>query len=186
MKLLGKAMDKEFWAEVREKDCFKKYRDELFDLWAKHDLPQGVYADITWMGFVGEQVPREVQKAFDTVKGAIDRTLEFLEQTLPQRPVCGYEVDELCSGYLREQGYGQYILHRTGHSISPGDRDHGMGVNIDNFETHDTRHIIDKVAFSVEPGIYTPDFGVREEINVYIKDRKPYVFTPRQKEIVLL
>lgn len=158
----------------------------LIDLWAKHDLPQGVYADITWMGFVGEQVPRDVQKAFDTVKGAIDRTLEFLEQTLPQRPVCGYEVDEVCSGYLKEQGYGQYILHRTGHSISPGDRDHGMGVNIDNFETHDTRHIIDKVAFSVEPGIYTPDFGVREEINVYIKDRRPYVYTPRQKEIVLL
>ena len=110
----------------------------------------------------------------------------FLEQTLPERPVCGYEVDRLCSDYLKEQGYGQYILHRTGHSISPGDRDHGVGVNIDDFETHDTRHIIDKVAFSIEPGIYTPDFGVREEINVYIKDNKPYVYTRRQSEIVLL
>lgn len=158
----------------------------LIDLWAKIDRPNAVFADVTWMGYVGETVPAEIQKAFDTVKTAIDKALAFLESELPRRKVCGYEVDDVCKNYLIEQGYEQYILHRTGHSMSVGDSDHGIGVNMDNFETHDTRSIMNGIAFSLEPGIYTPQFGLREEIDVYIQDNKPMVYTPRQKEIVLL
>ena len=158
----------------------------LIDLWAKIDHPDAVFADVTWMGYVGNEVPSHIQRAFDTVKVAIDKALDFLERELPVRKVCGYEVDDVCKNYIVEQGYGDYILHRTGHNMCVGDSDHGIGVNIDNFETHDVRSIMDGVAFSIEPGIYTEEFGVREEINVYIKDRKPMVYTPRQKEIITM
>lgn len=158
----------------------------LIDLWAKYDTPLGIFADITWMGYVGKNVPEKMQQVFEIVKKAIDLALEFLEKELPRRKVYGYEVDDICNGYISSQGYGQYIVHRTGHSISLGDDDHGVGVNIDNFETHDTRSIINNIAFSLEPGIYMPEFGIREEIDVYISEDKPHVFTPRQKEIVLL
>lgn len=158
----------------------------LIDLWAKYALPNSVFADITWMGFVGDTIPSKIQNVFDTVKTAIDHALSFLTSELPVRDVCGYEVDDVCNQYLRKQGYGNYIVHRTGHSISPGDSDHGIGVNIDNFETHDTRHIINNIAFSLEPALYLPEFGLREEINVYIQNRQPYVYTPRQNKILLL
>ena len=158
----------------------------LIDLWAKINHPSAVFADVTWMGYVGKNVPEKIQKAFDTVKTAIDKALDFLEAQLPLRKVCGYEVDDICKKHLVSEGYEDYILHRTGHSMSVGDSDHGIGVNIDNFETHDVRSIMDGLAFSIEPGIYTEEFGIREEINVYIKDRKPLVFTPRQERIILL
>lgn len=158
----------------------------LIDMWAKKDDPAAVFADITWMGYVGEKIPEKYEKPFEVIKTAIDKALEFLERELPLRKVAGYEVDDVCNRYLRDCGYGDYIVHRTGHSISVGDADHGIGVNIDNFETHDTRSVIDGVAFSLEPGIYTPEFGIREEINVYIQNRKPVVYTPRQKDFLIL
>lgn len=158
----------------------------LIDLWAKFDNKESVFADITWMGYVGTKVPDSIQKAFDIIKTAIDKAIIFLEENLPKRIVYGYEVDDVCNSYISSQGYGKYILHRTGHNISLGDEDHGVGVNIDNFETHDTRQIIDNIAFSIEPGIYTEEFGVREEINVYIKDKKPLISTRRQDSIILL
>lgn len=158
----------------------------LIDLWAKYNNDYSVFADITWMGFVGEKVPDHIQKAFNVLKTAIDKAIAFLEENLPKRTVLGYEVDDVCNAYITEQGYGPYILHRTGHSISIGNEDHGVGVNIDNFETHDTRQIIDNIAFSIEPGIYTEEFGIREEINIYIKDKKPLIFTKRQESILLL
>ncbi len=158
----------------------------LIDMWAKIDDPSAVFADITWMGYVGESVPEKYKKPFDVIKNAIEKALNFLADELPVRKVAGYEVDDVCNRYLHECGYGDYIVHRTGHSISVGDSDHGIGVNIDNFETHDTRSVIDGIAFSLEPGIYTPEFGIREEINVYIKDRQPVVYTPIQKDFILL
>ena len=138
------------------------------------------------MGYVGTNVPEEYTRAFNVVKTAIDLALDFLEKELPRRTVRGYEVDDICNHYITSMGYGKCILHRTGHSMSLGDSDHGVGVNIDNFETHDTREIIDHVAFSLEPAIYTEDFGIREEIDVYISNKKPFVYTPRQKEILKL
>lgn len=158
----------------------------LIDLWAKKDLPEAVFADVTWMGFVGTSVPPEFKQAFDVVRKAIDASLSFLIAELPKRKVCGYEVDDVASGVLAACGYGDFIKHRTGHSMSVGDSDHGIGVNIDNFESHDTRTIIDGVMFSLEPGIYTPSFGLREEIDVHIEGVVPHVYTPRQEQIVLL
>ena len=158
----------------------------LIDLWARMDHPKAVFADVTWMGYVGERVPEDLQRAFDTVHHAISAALRFLEEELPRRTVCGYEVDDVCNGILTENGYGDYILHRTGHSMSVGESDHGVGVNIDNFETHDTRTLMDGLAFSLEPAVYLPTFGLREEINVYIKDQRPCVYTPRQDKILLL
>lgn len=158
----------------------------LIDLWAKCNDKEAVFADITWMGYVGSTIPLDIKQAFDAVKGAIDKALKYLEDNLPHKVVYGYEVDDICYNYLKELGYKDCIMHRSGHSISKGDSDHGVGVNIDNFETHDTRPIINNVMFSLEPSIYNQKFGLREEINVYILDNKPVVFTPRQKEIVKL
>lgn len=158
----------------------------LIDLWAKINDENAVFGDITWMGYVGSKVPEEMELAFNTVKEAIDTALQFLEEELPKRKVMGYEVDDICRRVLTDAGYGEYFIHRTGHSISVGDEDHGIGVNMDNYETHDTRSILDHVAFSIEPGIYMPQFGLREEINVYIENRRPIVYTPRQEKILLL
>lgn len=158
----------------------------LIDMWAKYDHPSAVFADITWMGFVGDSVPDKYRKPFETIKTAIDKALDFLGRELVLRKVSGYEVDDICNSYLKESGYGAYIVHRTGHSISVGDSDHGIGVNIDNFETHDTRSIINGVAFSLEPGIYTPEFRIREEINVYIENNKPCFYTKRQSDFIIL
>lgn len=184
---IGKNANSPHYEPTEENHSLIKKGDlVLIDLWAKYDRPDAVFADITWMGYVGSAVPAAVQKVFDTVKTAIDRALAFLERELPRRDVCGYEVDDVCNRYMTEQGYGEYIVHRTGHSISLGESDHGVGVNIDNFETHDTRRIIEHVAFSLEPALYLPEFGLREEINVYIDGKKPHVYTPRQEKIILL
>ncbi len=158
----------------------------LIDLWAKFDLPEAVFADVTWMGYVGNKVPEDIERAFRVVHEAISAALTFLEENLPKRTVCGYEVDDICNGILTQNGYGEYILHRTGHSISLGESDHGVGANIDNFETHDTRAVMEGTAFSLEPAVYLPTFGLREEINVYIENGKPMVYTPRQDKIILL
>lgn len=159
----------------------------LIDLWArKKDNDDAVFADITWMGYVGEEPPKEMVAVFDIVKGAIDKALEFLEENLPLRSVAGYEVDDICRNFISQAGYGEFFIHRTGHSLSVGESDHGVGANIDNFETHDTRALFDGIAFSIEPGIYLPAFGLREEINVYIEGNKPVVSTPRQDAIITM
>lgn len=164
----------------------KKGNMVLIDLWAKYDDPLAVFADITWIGYVGKTVPAIYKKAFEAIKESIELALNFLECELQKRKVYGYEIDDICSNHLKMCGYGEYIKHRTGHSLSIGDSDHGMGVNIDNFETHDTREIINHIAFSLEPGIYTTNFGIRKEINVYINNNKPEIYTKQQDKILLL
>ncbi len=158
----------------------------LIDMWAKMDDPDGVYADITWMGYVGKEVPSAVEERFQILKTAIDKDMEFLEKNLPLRPVYGYEVDDVGRAYIQEKGYGDYFTHRTGHSIAVDVSPHGPGVNIDNYESHDTREIVDGVTFSLEPGIYAPDFGMRSETDVYIKNRKPYAVGGRQEHVVAI
>jgi methionine aminopeptidase len=156
----------------------------LIDMWAKMDDPDAVYADITWMGYVGTEVPAVYAKRFAILKEAIDRCIDFLNKELPKRKVRGYEVDDVARGYIQSQGYGKYFLHRTGHSIAVDVGPHGPGVNIDDYESHDEREIIDGVTFSLEPGIYAPDFGMRSETNVYIKKKKPVVVAGRQDAII--
>ncbi|MGH7494997.1 MAG: M24 family metallopeptidase [bacterium] len=155
----------------------------LIDLWAKKNTPGAVYADITWMGFAGRQIPARVQEVFNVVKTGRDCAVELLQKrSSAGEPVHGYEVDQVVRGFITDAGYGEYFVHRTGHSL--GTLTHDNGVNIDGYETRDTRTITPGVAFSIEPGIYLPeDFGIRSEINVYMGMTGPEIHTTPQQEI---
>ena len=156
----------------------------LIDMWAKMDTPKGVYSDITWMGYVGEEVPEVYESRFQILKKDVDLCVEFLRKNIGKRPVSGYEVDDVSRKYINEQGYGEYYTHRVGHSIAIDVGPHGCGVNMDNYETHDFREIIPNVCFSLEPGIYAPDFGMRSETNVLIDEDKVVVVAGRQDHII--
>jgi Xaa-Pro aminopeptidase len=155
----------------------------LIDLWAKLNKPGAVYYDITWTGYTGEEIPGEVQRVFSIVTGARDAAVAKVQSTVGAGlPLCGFEVDDACRGYIREQGMGEYFIHRTGHSI--GENVHGSGANMDNLETHDERRVIPWTCFSVEPGVYLPGFGIRSEVNVFVGDREARVTGERQTEMV--
>jgi Xaa-Pro aminopeptidase len=137
----------------------------LIDLWAKMDKPKATYADYTWVGFVGEEVPERYTKIFDIVAAARDAGIACAREA-EHREVRGYEVDDATRKVIDDAGYGEYFVHRTGHSI--GQETHGNGTHMDNLETHDDRRILRRTCFSIEPGIYMDPFGVRSEVNVYI------------------
>jgi len=157
----------------------------LLDLWCKMQTPRATYADITWMGYAGTPAPDKVLKVFQTLLTARDSAVAFLlQQFSAGQIVPGFRVDEVVRQHINSAGYGQYFFHRTGHSI--GTTVHGNGVNMDSYETRDSRHIIPGLAFSIEPGIYLPDFGMRTEIDVYFGANGPEVHTPPQTELVKL
>lgn len=156
----------------------------LIDMWAKMNKDGAVYSDITWMGYVGEKVPSKIEERFKVLRAAIEEGFHFLERELPKRKVMGYELDDVVRNYLIKEGYEKGIVHRTGHNIAIDVSPHGPGVNIDNLESHDTREIIDGITFSMEPGIYLNDFGMRSETNVYIKNRKPLYVASHQIEVI--
>lgn len=157
----------------------------LIDMWAKEEGSNTVYSDITWMGYVGEEVPENVQERFSILRRAVDTGFAFLKENLKKRRVEGYEVDDAVRRVVDDSGYGAYFTHRTGHNIAVDVSPHGPGVNIDNYESHDTRRIIPKISFSLEPGIYASDFGMRSETNVYItEDYEPVMIGGRQEEVV--
>ena len=157
----------------------------LIDLWAREDTPGSVYADITWTAYVGNDPPERYRQVFDIVLGARDAALGFLQDAhAGGEAVQGWQVDDVARRYIAERGYGDYFTHRLGHSIYH--TVHGEGVNLDNFETHDTRRVIPGVGFSIEPGIYLPEFGVRSEIDAYMSEDGPYASSPVQREIVLI
>ena len=158
----------------------------LLDLWGKLDVPGAVYADIAWMACLSSQPKQEHRDVFEIVRAARDRGIEFLRDASMVNAPAGYEVDDAVRKVIDDAGYGDSFFHRTGHSI--GIQDHGNGANIDNYETHDTRRLVQGVGFSIEPGIYlTGDFGVRTEIDVFMGPEGPMITTlPLQKEIVCL
>ncbi len=157
----------------------------LIDLWAREDTPGSVYADITWTAYVGDDPPAHNREVFDIVLGARDAALAFLKDShVAGDPIEGWQADDVARRYITDRGYGDYFTHRLGHSIYH--TVHGEGVNLDNFETHDTRRIIPGVGFSIEPGIYLPEFGVRSEIDAYMSEGGPYASSPVQREIVLI
>ena len=171
------------------KDSFSLIRQDdlvLIDLWGKYNDEKAVFADITWMAYIGSTPDKKYIDIFNIVKDSISSGLDFINNNLPKRKLCGYEIDDVCREYINRYGYGDYFIHRTGHSLSIGESDHGVGVNIDNYETHDERTLLDGIAFSMEPGIYLPEFGLREEINVCIQDNKVIITTPRQAELICL
>jgi Xaa-Pro dipeptidase len=155
----------------------------LLDIWAKRKVPGSVYFDITWTGFVGEEVPHRYVEIFEIVREARDLTVNFVRQAMRHgRTVHGYEVDDVARGIIARRGYGDYFVHRTGHSI--GEDVHGNGANMDDFETHDSRRIVPRTCFSVEPGIYLSEFGVRSEVNVYVEEHDAWVTGEMQRAVV--
>jgi Xaa-Pro dipeptidase len=147
----------------------------LLDIWAKGKEPRSVYADITWTGYVGAAVPEPYPSVFRVVQQARDAAIHFVEDAIHSRQaVCGWEVDERAREAIRQAGYGDYFIHRTGHSI--GEEVHGNGANMDNYESRDERHLLPHTCFSIEPGVYLPgQFGVRSEVDMYISDHAAFV-----------
>ncbi len=139
----------------------------LIDLWAKLDRPRAVYSDLTWTGYIGGEVPEKYEKVFQIVAKARDAAIARVRQAYAQKePLQGWQVDQACRDVIEAAGYGQAFCHRTGHSI--GQETHGNGANMDNLETHEMRRVLPRTCFSVEPGIYLPEFGVRSEVNVFV------------------
>ncbi len=156
----------------------------LLDIWAKCDEPDGVYYDITWTGVIG--TPSDQQREiFGIVRDARDVGIRAVQQAFEaKKKIHGWEVDQAVREFISGKGYGQYFIHRTGHSIG---RDiHANGANLDNLETKDDREILPNTCFSVEPGIYLPEFGVRSEINMMIRNGKGEVTGRVQNELVLI
>jgi Xaa-Pro aminopeptidase len=130
-------------------------------------------------------VPERFARAFAAVAGARDAAVELVQQrSRAGQELRGFEVDRAASAVLREAGYGEAILHRTGHSL--GEAVHGNGVNMDDYETHDDRRLLPGTGFTIEPGVYFTDFGVRSEINLIVRDRDAAVTGPQQSEILAL
>lgn len=140
----------------------------LIDLWARHDRVGAIYCDITWCGFVGREPPAKYVEIFHTVRDARDAAVAFVRERFSRGEPChGFEVDDACREVVQTRGYGEWFIHRTGHSI--GVTGHGNGVNIDNLESKDDRSLVPGVCFSIEPGIYLPgEMAVRSEIDVVI------------------
>ena len=139
----------------------------LIDLWARLNKPETIYSDLTRTGFVGTTVPEKYTKVFNIVAAARDAGIECVKSAFAAgRPLTGGEVDDAVRDVIESAGYGQFFCHRTGHSLAQ--EVHGNGTHIDNLETHETRRILPRTLFTIEPGIYLPDFGVRSEVDVYI------------------
>jgi Xaa-Pro aminopeptidase len=156
----------------------------LLDIWAKKRQPGSVYYDITWTGCVGQAPSRRQQEIFEVVRGARDTGVQWvLEAVAAGRRLCGWEVDRAVRDYVDRAGYADCFVHRTGHSI--GEAVHGNGANLDDLETRDEREIVPNSCFSVEPGIYLPEFGVRSEVDVLVRQRSAEVTGKIQREIVI-
>src|SRR5262249_51524856 len=139
----------------------------LIDLWAKLDRPNSVYSDLTRTGFVGESVPEEYERIFQIVARARDAAIDCVKQAYAKKEMLqGWQVDQAAHDGIQQASYGEAFCHRTGHWI--GQETHGNGATMDNLETHETRRVLPRTCFSVEPGIYQREFGVRSEVNVFI------------------
>ena len=155
----------------------------LLDMWAKLNTADAVYYDITWTGYTGSEIPTRVQEVFEIVRDARDKAIERVQHAFSAgQTIRGFEVDDATRDHIKSKGYGDYFVHRTGHSI--GREVHGNGANMDNLEVHDERKLIPWTCFSVEPGIYLDDFGIRSEINVFIDDKTPHVTGAIQRELI--
>lgn len=160
----------------------------LIDLWGRRPGEQHIFCDITWVGVAApEPTPRQ-REVFGIVKAARDASLAAVRDAWAAgRTIPGWQADDAAANVLRASPYGEFVRHRTGHSLSPGPFVHGLGANLDNMETHDTRPLAPGLGFTIEPGLYLPDFGVRLEINVYMDPEKgPRVTSCVQDEVVRL
>jgi Xaa-Pro aminopeptidase len=144
-------------------------RDDLvlLDIWCKLDQPRAVYSDLTKMGFTGSQPTDRHESVFRVVAAARDAAIAVVQEAFAaQRPLLGCQVDDACRQVIVDAGYGEFFIHRTGHNM--GQETHGNGAHIDNLETRDTRRLLPGTCFTIEPGIYLPEFGVRSEIDIFV------------------
>lgn len=155
----------------------------LIDIWGRLEKPGSVFYDITWTGVIGREATSREQHVFETVRNARDAAIKTVEEAFAAgRPLSGYEADDAAREVIRSAGFAEYFTHRTGHNIAT--EIHGSGANLDNLETHDVRLILPNTCFSVEPGIYLPEFGVRSEIDMMTAPGKAWVTGKMQWELV--
>jgi Xaa-Pro aminopeptidase len=155
----------------------------LIDIWGRMDRPEACFYDITWTGVVGRDPTDRERQVFSLVAQARDAAIKTVQDAFTAgRPIAGWEADDAARAVIRAAGFGDYFTHRTGHSISY--ETHGNGANLDNLETHDERLILPHTCFSVEPGIYLPEFGVRSEVNMLTEAGRATVTGPIQTELV--
>jgi Xaa-Pro dipeptidase len=166
-------------APIREGDFV------LLDVWAKKNTPGAVYYDITWTGFVGKAPSDRVREVFSVVRDARDVGVKTVKEAITgSRPLAGWEVDKAVRGHIKKAGFGEYFIHRTGHSI--GTDVHANGANMDDLEIHDERRVLPNSCFSIEPGIYLPEFGVRSEVDMIVRPNTAEVTGKIQSEIVII
>jgi len=157
----------------------------LLDIWAKKDTPGAVYYDITWTGFVGKSPSDRMREIFNVVRQARDVGVKTVQTGVGSgKTIAGWEVDRAVRSYIKSAGFEQYFIHRTGHSI--GTEVHANGANMDDLEIHDERRILPNSLFSIEPGIYLPEFGVRSEVNMLVRPKGAEVTGTMQSEIVTI
>jgi len=157
----------------------------LLDVWAKKNTPDAVYYDITWTGFVGKAPSDRMREIFQIVSQARDAGVKTVKEAVAAgRQIAGWEVDRAVRAHINKAGFGEYFIHRTGHSI--GTDVHANGANMDDLEVHDDRRILPSSCFSIEPGIYLPEFGVRSEVNVLVRPKAAEVTGKIQNEIVTI
>ena len=157
----------------------------LIDLWGKLPTAGAVFADITWVGFTGTQVPDELAAAFAAARDGRDAAVALVQSAIAEgRDLRGFEVDRRCRDVIERAGFGAQFIHRTGHSL--GEHVHGNGVHMDDYETHDDRRLLPGTGFTIEPGVYTDRYGVRTEINMFVKPREAVVTGPLQRDLLIL
>ena len=155
----------------------------LIDIWGRVNQPGSIFYDITWTGVVGREPSEREQLVFETVRNARDAAIATVEAAFAAgTPICGYEGDDAAREVIQQAGFGEYFTHRTGHNIA--NEIHGPGAHLDNLETHDERRILPNTCFSVEPGIYLPEFGVRSEIDMLTSPGRAWVTGKVQQELV--
>ena len=155
----------------------------LIDIWGRKNEPGTVFYDITWTGVIGRDASEHEQLVFETVRNARDAAIAAVESAFAEgRPIRGFEADDAARAVIEAAGFGQYFTHRTGHNIAQ--ELHGSGAHLDNLETHDQRLILPNTCFSVEPGIYLPEFGVRSEVDMLTAPGKAWVTGNIQRELV--
>src|SRR5437773_1815246 len=165
--------------EIREGDLL------LLDVWGKLRSPGSVYYDVAWVGYLGTKVPEKYARVFKAIVQARDKAVELIQSSVVAgKALQGWQVDRAARSVIEKSGYGKYFIHRTGHNI--GQTVHGNGVNMDGFETHDSRHLIPGTCNSVEPGIYLPEFGMRSEVNIYVGDREARISRAVRTEMLAL
>jgi len=166
-------------AAIREGDFV------LLDVWAKQNTPGAVFYDITWTGFIGRAPSERMREVFNVVRDARDTGVKKVQDAIGAgKAIAGWEVDRAVRDHIKKSGYGDYFIHRTGHSI--GTDVHANGANMDDLEIHDERRILPNSCFSIEPGVYLPEFGVRSEVNMLVRPKSAEVTGKIQKEIVII